>query len=117
MLRSGGAQKQLFAQGQPEHAWFDLRWAPPRDRRGRPIYLRKLDLELYPEIEYIEVKGPCRFSFGELRLRRGRLAKGEVAWAKTELLGKDTLVVATRDEAGVKRISLDISGAPIREFD
>ena len=113
-LNSLAAQHQLFNEGKEEHRWFQLRWEPPRDQHGNPIFLQKLEPLVLREIQYIEIKGPCEFRISEFGLRRGNLAGVEVAWGKTEIFGKDALVAATRDSAGVEKISVHLADNILR---
>jgi hypothetical protein len=112
LLRSPAAGKQLLSKGNQEHTWFELRWEPPRDHLGNPLFLRKIEPPTLREIEYIEITGLCRFIISEFGLRRGTLGEIQLAWGKTEILGRDAIVVATRDDAGLEKLSLHIAGTP-----
>jgi hypothetical protein len=112
MLYRPEAQRRFLSEGKQEHVWFELRWQPPRDTHGNPLFLKKLDPLLLREIEHITIKGPSQFRIEEFRLRRGTLGNIHLAWGKTDIFGKDALVVATRDEAGVEKFSFTLTGAP-----
>jgi hypothetical protein len=112
VLNAPYAQRYLLTEGKEEHVWFEFRWEPPRDSRGNPLFLKKQEPLTLREIQYIEIKGPCDFKISEFHLRRGNFGGVQVAWGKTEIFGKEALVVATRDSAGLEKISLNIAGNP-----
>jgi hypothetical protein len=114
-LNSPAALHQLFSEGEEEHRRFELRWQPPLDQHGNPIYLKKVEPSVLREIQSIKIEGPCEFKIREFGLRRGNLGEVEVAWGKTELFGKDALIAATRDSAGVEKISVNLSGNPLEK--
>jgi hypothetical protein len=64
-FNSPAALHQLFNEGKEEHRWFELRWEPPRDQHGNPIFLQKLEPLVLREIQYIEIKGPCEFRISD----------------------------------------------------
>ena len=112
LLNSAHARNELLNHGQTDHVWFELIWEPPRDRTGRPLFLKKLVPLCLREIGRIEVKGPCEFKVTEFGLRRGILGEIKLAWGKTKILEKDALVVATRDPSGQERLSVSVVGSP-----
>jgi hypothetical protein len=79
VLNAPDALSQLFTEGMEEHAWFELRWNPPRDQHGNPFFLQKLEPLVLREIQSIKIGGQCEFRISEFRLRRGNLAGVEVA--------------------------------------
>ena len=100
----------IFREGREDHRWFELVWEPPRDHLGNPLYMKKLDPEVLREIVSIRVMGPCKIEIGRFGLRHGRLGDMHVAWAKGHVLGKDTMVVATKDASGVEKLSINFAG-------
>jgi hypothetical protein len=112
-LNSPAALRQLLAEGEEEHRWCELWWEHPRDQQGNPIFLRKNEPLVLREIQSVKIQGPCEFKITEFGLRRGNLGAVEVAWGKTELFGSDVLIAATRDSAGVEKISVNLAGNPL----
>jgi hypothetical protein len=112
LAKSAYARDYLLAEAKEDHVWFELRWEPPRDHLGNPLFLRKLVPETLREIGSIQIKGPCEFKISEFRLRRGTLGEVQLAWGKTEIQGHPTMIVATRDARGAEKISLTVSGTP-----
>ncbi len=88
MLNRPETQHYLLSNGTQEHIWFELRWGPPRDMHGNPLFLKKIAPLTLREIEHITVNGPCEFRVEEFRLRRGTLGNVHCAWEKPRSLGK-----------------------------
>jgi hypothetical protein len=113
MLNSGLARDHLLREGMEDHAWFQLVWDRPRDTTlGNPLFMKQIDPDGFREIESIQITGPCKFEITQFGLRRGKLGDVHLAWGKTEILGRDTVVVATKDAAGVEKLSINIAGKP-----
>lgn len=110
ILNAPYALRDFFAEGKEGHVWFKVRWEPPRDLDGNPLFLQKLEPPVFREIQYIEIEGPCNFKITEFHLRRGNLGTVEVAYGTTAIFGKEALVAATRDSSGLEKISVNIGG-------
>jgi hypothetical protein len=111
LLKSPRARESL-SEGKEEHVWFELTWEPPRDNLDNPLFMKKIDPDTFREINSIQIKGPCRFEIAQFGMRRGKLGDVHLAWGKTEILGRDAIVVATRDTAGVEKLSINLAGPP-----
>jgi hypothetical protein len=112
LMKSAYARDYLLSEAKQEHVWFELRWEPPRDDMGNPLFLKKLEPETFREIGFIQITGPCEFKISEFGLRRGMLGDVQMAWGKAEIQGQKTIVVATRDTVGIEKISLTFAGKP-----
>jgi hypothetical protein len=112
LLKSPRARDYFTTEGKEDHVWFEIEWESPRDHLNRPIFLRKIEPEILREIESIQIKGPCKFQIAQFGVRRGKLGDIQVAWGKTEIFGRDAIVVATKDPAGIEKFSMNIAGKP-----
>jgi hypothetical protein len=45
-------------------------------------------------------------------MRRGKLGDVHLAWGKTEILGRNAIVLATKDPAGIEKLSINLAGKP-----
>jgi hypothetical protein len=113
LLNSPQALKYFLSEGTEEHGWFSLEWAPPRDDRGLPYYLKRIEpVNLLREITSLKITGPCRFQTAPFGLRRGKFGDVHLAWGTTSIFGRNALVVATRDGVGVEKISVNVGEKP-----
>jgi hypothetical protein len=112
LLKSPRARDYILSEGKEDHVWFEMAWEPPRDHLDNPLFLKKIDPDTLREIESIQIRGPCKFQITQFGLRRGKLGDIRLAWGKTEILGRDTIVVATKDTAGVDKLSINFAGKP-----
>jgi hypothetical protein len=110
LLKVPHAPRYFLSEGKEEHVWFELRWEPPSDDHGNPLYLKKLEPLVLREIEYFEIKGPCEIKINEYRLRHANLGEVHLMWGTTQMFGRETLVVATRDQTGKEKVSINIAG-------
>jgi hypothetical protein len=108
MLNSPQARDRLLLGGTKEHVSFDVTWESPRDQLERPLYIKKLEPETVREIRSIYVKGPCKFEIEKFGMRGGKLGDIQLAWGKTSILGRDALVVATKDATGNEELSVNV---------
>jgi hypothetical protein len=81
-------------------------------RSFRQAALKKIDPEIFREIESIQITGPCEFQITQFGMRRGKLGDVHLAWGKTEILGHNAIVVATKDTAGIEKLSINLAGKP-----
>jgi hypothetical protein len=112
ICRSRRAGDYLLSEGKEDHAWFDIEWAMPRDGEDRPLFLKKLDPETLRQIDSINIAGPCNIQITEFGMRAGKLGEIHLAWGKTDILGRDAIVVATKDTAGTEKLAVHITGMP-----
>jgi hypothetical protein len=110
LLKSPRARDYLVSEGKEDHVWFELAWEPPRDHLDNPLFMKKISPDTLREIECIQIKGPCKFQITQFGMRGGNLGNIRLAWGKTEILGHDALVVATKDNAGIEKLSINFSG-------
>lgn len=68
--------------------------------------------ETLREIKSIQIMGPCKFQITQFGLRRGKLGDVNLVWGKTEILGRNAIVVATKDADGTEKISVNLTGKP-----
>jgi hypothetical protein len=98
MLRSKPTGEYLAKEGRDDHQSFQLRWEPPRDQSGNPLFLHNIQQNLMREINFIQVEGPCQIDINKFGMRKGVLGEVKVAWGQTSIAGRETLVVATHDK-------------------
>jgi len=111
LLKSPRAQ-QYLSDGTEEHIRFELTWAPPSDNLGNPFFMKKVEPEMFREIESIEIAGPCKFEIAKFGVRRGKMFDVHVAWGKTKIHGREAMVVATRTAGGEEKLSIQLAGSP-----
>jgi hypothetical protein len=109
LMNTPDAPRYLLTKGKEEHVGFMFRWQPVRYKDGNPLFLKKLDPPILREIEYIEVTGPCEIKINEFRMRQAHLGEVQLTWGKTEISGRETLVVATRDRSGIEKIAINVA--------
>jgi hypothetical protein len=112
VLKSQRTLEYLLSEGKGDHVWFEMSWDPPRDHLDNPLFMKMIAPEMLREIESIQIKGPCKFEITQFGMRAGRLGDVHLAWGKTEVLGRAALIVATKDTAGVEKLSIKFSGKP-----
>ena len=106
-LHSPAVRDAMLQQANVEHDRFEIRWEQPKGRGDKTLCLKKIEPSVLRPIEYVEIKGTCEVTRSEFRLKRGTLGAVQVVWGEAQFLGNDTMVVATQDRAGGKRISLE----------
>jgi hypothetical protein len=112
LLKSPRARDYLISEGKEDHVWFEMAWEPPRDHLDNPLFLKKINPETLREIESIQIRGPCKFQITQFGMRRGKLGDVHLAWGKTEILGRNAIVLATKDPAGIEKLSINLAGKP-----
>jgi hypothetical protein len=112
MLKSPRVRDYLLLEGKEDYVWFEMAWEPPRDDNDNPLFLKKIDPETLREIESIQIRGPCKFQITHFGMRRGKLGDIYLVWGKTEILGRNATIVATKDAAGIEKLSLNLAGKP-----
>lgn len=111
MLENELNRDYFLLEGKAEHTWFELRWEPPASPDGSPLFVKKLEPVVLRQIEWIRVVGPCRVDIGRFGVRHGRIGDVTVAWGKSTISGHDAMAVATVDEIGQLKLSINIAGA------
>lgn len=106
-LNSKELLNDVLSRGLHEHKCLVAGWPNPLDTQGKPLCLLKLESSILREIELIEVTSECKFDINEFRLKRGRLGKTDVAWGNGTILGNAALLVASQDETGKRRLSVN----------
>ena len=112
MLLKSSQAREYLSEGNQDHVWFEMELKPVRYHLDRPLFLKKIDPETLREIESIQIKGPYKFQITEFGLRRGKLDDVHLAWGNTEILGHNAMVVATKDTAGIEKLSITVAGKP-----
>ncbi|MBI3241243.1 MAG: hypothetical protein HYZ49_03010 [Chloroflexi bacterium] len=115
LLSSPRVGDYLLEKGQNDHVWFELDWEPPRDHLDRPLFMKKVDPPVLREIKKIHIQGPSKFQIEKFEMGSGCIGDVHVAWGKTEILGQDTMVVATKDSEGIRKMSVNFAGSPKQE--
>ena len=110
LLNSSMARDYLLREGRSDHVWFRMEWGT---LVAPPMHLEKIQPKMLRRITNVIIEGPCSLTVSGLRLRRGRIGSIQLAWGRTVMFGPDAMVVATRDERGVEKMSLNLSGASL----
>lgn len=111
MMRSERMRDYLFENGGEEHKWFVLEWEPPADKNGHPFKMKKLKPEVFRTVKAIRVAGPCKVEIGKFRFQYGRLGAIHVAWSKAKIAGRDAMAVATVNEEGTTKLTVNFKGS------
>ncbi|HEY4215105.1 MAG TPA: hypothetical protein VGM84_26765 [Steroidobacteraceae bacterium] len=110
ITESRGAYESLLSQGVEEHTFYTLTWETPIDVNGNRFYLQKTDPKVLKEVSAILLRGPCKFTVREFGVKRGQLGAVSIIWGKAELLGRDLMVVGSKDEKGNEKVSVNVRG-------
>lgn len=110
LLHSPRARDYLLLEAKEEHVWFEFVWEPPADHEGRPLYMKKIDPEVFRPVECLHVAGPCKVEIGRFGMSHGKLGGVTVAWGKSTIGGRDALAVGTITPGGEARLSFNFSG-------
>jgi len=108
LLNSEHAVKEFGKEGDESHKSFEILWESVSDKDGHPICLQKLDPFVLQTIEYVHVTGTCNFDVSEFKLQHGMLGNVRVAWGEGSFLDDKALLVASEDDAGINKISINI---------
>jgi len=92
--------------GNESHKGFEVRWEPAKDSNGNPLCLQKLYSLVLRPIEYVQIIGSCSFEISEFPLKNVALGDVRVAWATGEFLGKEALLVASKNRSDETKISI-----------
>jgi hypothetical protein len=106
MLRSKPTGEFIAKEGRDDHQSFHLRWEPPRDQSGNSLFMHSILHNLFREIRFIQVEGPCRIDINKFGMRSGVLGEVKVAWGQTSIAGREALVVASHDENRGEMVSV-----------
>ncbi|MBL9146573.1 MAG: hypothetical protein JNM99_23025 [Verrucomicrobiaceae bacterium] len=104
-LNNADVGKQLLRDALPEHQFFQCTWDTPMCGFGSPC-LRKIDSGRLCPILSIEISGSCQIGSTQVEMKHGRLEETQVAWAKTEIDGKQGMIVATRSVQGENKVDM-----------
>lgn len=111
LLKTEHMRDYFVREGKEEHNRFELTWEPPADHLGRPLYMQKLEPNVFRAVESIRIIGPCTIEIGRFGLHHGRLGSVHIAWGKANIGGHDSMAVATKDDSGETRLSINFKGA------
>jgi len=106
LLNAGYVVRHFGKMGGQYHKGFEVRWEPARDLQGNPFCLKKLDPFILRPMEFVRITGSCSFEISEFPLRYGTLGGMKVAWSTGSFLGKKALLVASKDQSAVSKISI-----------
>lgn len=110
MLRSVRLRDYLFSEGTEEHKWIEFGWSTPQTPDGRPLCLRRRESSLLRPIDSIRVTGSCTIAIGRFGMRHCRMGDVTVAWGRTAIAGRDTMMVTTMESNGQVRLSVHGAG-------
>jgi hypothetical protein len=105
-LQSPEIREELAKRGNESHKSFVVGWPQPKGKDAASLYLQKVEPSVLRLIELIEVRGICSFEVSMFPLRHGVLGDVKVSWGKGVFAGRDTVLLASKDERGTMRISI-----------
>ena len=107
VLRSPKAQQDLIEISRKHHKTFNAHCQSLSEGIDNPIYLRKDDHDppLLRMIESLTISGDAKIEESQLPLEHGKLENTTIAWGTVSYCGKQTLVVASKDETTDVRFS------------
>lgn len=105
-LQSGEINEEFAKKGDQSHKSFVISWRQPKDKEGKSLYLQKLSI--LRRIELIETRGVCEFEVSRFPLRHGALGDVKVSWGEGKFIGKNAILLASKDEHGTERISITV---------
>ncbi|MEQ1673729.1 MAG: hypothetical protein ABL865_01640 [Candidatus Nitrotoga sp.] len=111
MLQTERVRDYFVREGKEDHNRFELMWEPPADHLGRPLYMQKIEPRVLRAVDSIRVVGPFKVEIGRFGIHHERLGSIQVAWGKTIIGGRDAMAVATVDEAGDTKLSINFKGS------
>jgi hypothetical protein len=112
--------KEFGRQGEEMHKGFVFGCDSPRDQDGNPLYMQKLEPNVFRPIVSIQVQGTCNFTVTEFPLKRGTLGSYQIVWGAGVFLGQKALLVASQDQIGQKKFTISTSSlhlGPKQEID
>lgn len=107
-LQSAKIMEELARKGTPSHKSFVVGWRWPKDKDGKTIYLQMLSPRLLRPVESIEVTGRYELEVSMFPLRHASLGGISVSWGKSKFTGRNAFLVASKDQSGTQRISIDV---------
>lgn len=96
--------------GTQEHSSFEFGCEEPRGPDKQPIFLRWENPPALHKICSIQIRGACSFYITEFLLSFGKLGESAVAWGAGKIWGQNAILVASRDNEGVRRITVEGAG-------
>ena len=114
-LRSRKVMEAVGRDAKEEHISFILEWESPKNERGEPLCLKKLEPSILRPIELVRIHGSLSCKTTEFRLKHGILGEVKVAWATGKLLGKQSLLVASQVGSDKELVTVHIEGTPKRD--
>jgi tetratricopeptide (TPR) repeat protein len=107
VLRSPKAQQDLIEISRKHRKTFNAHCQSLSEGIDNPIYLRKDDHDppLLRMIESLTISGDAKIEESQLPLEHGKLENTTIAWGTVSYCGKQTLVVASKDETTNVRFS------------
>ncbi|MBN2065902.1 MAG: hypothetical protein JW771_03735 [Candidatus Thermoplasmatota archaeon] len=108
-INSEEVMTELIKQGDENHKSFRLEWGIPNDGKGNRLFLQKEEPKTLRKIEWIRVEGGCSFEVSKIPLKHGLLGGIRISWGTSEIGGKKAIVVATENERGDKKLSINLS--------
>lgn len=107
-LQSGEIKEEFAKKGDQSHKSFVIGCRQPKDKEGKSLYLQKLSPRILRRIELIETRGVCEFEVSRFPLRHGALGDVKVSWGEGKFMGKNAILLASKDEHGTERISITV---------
>jgi hypothetical protein len=106
LVNNDRLQERIAAEIQPQHTFLELGWIGPL--LGHRIYLRREDPppSCMRPIERFNVVARCSVTVHPFPLQYGQYGGVRVAWGKGTMLGRLLMLVVTKDEKGISRLTM-----------
>jgi hypothetical protein len=100
----------ILRQCEEHYKKFEVRISNPTEGTGNQIYCRRDEFSPLRMIEILKISGLVEMKTSPVPLTHGKLEDTVVAFGKTQHEGKQAIFVASKDEAGETKATLDIEG-------
>ncbi len=106
VLKSQSVAKDLMEKGEEVHKGFFIEWQTPPFDNDDCLYMQKVDPLILRKIDFIRIYGKCSFELTQFLLKHSMLGNIRVSWGEGEFFGKPSILVATENKDGEKKITI-----------
>lgn len=106
ILKADSIVKDLMKKGKEVHKGFSIEWQTPPCDNDDCLYMQKIEPLILRKIDFIRIYGKCSFEITQFPLKHSMLGNIRVSWGEGEFLGKSSILVATENKDGEKKITI-----------
>jgi len=114
VLKSQSVAEELGKMGEEIHKGFFLEWKTPPADHECSLHMQKLEPHVLRKIDFIRIYGKCSFKITQFLLNHSMLGNIRISWGQGEFCGKPSILVATENEHGEKKITVTTEQEKIR---